>query len=41
MSDFQIKSFSGLSMYMPYPDRNYLNNYYKELSWNKATGLVK
>lgn len=41
MSDFKINSFSGLSMYMPYPDRNYLNKYYKGLAWNEATGLLR
>lgn len=40
-SGFDIKTFSGLSMYLPYPERSYLNNYYKELAWNQATGLVK
>lgn len=38
---FPITSHSGLSMYLPYPDRTYLNNYYRKLSWNKATELVK
>ena len=41
MSDIQIKTHSGLSMYLPYPDRTYLNNFYKTLKWNKATGLVE
>lgn len=41
MNDFYVDCFSGLSMYLPYPERNYLNSYYKELAWNKATGLVK
>ena len=41
MNDFYVDCFCGLSMYLPYPERNYLNNYYKELAWNQATGLVK
>jgi len=31
----------GLSMYFPYPDKEELNDYYKTLSWNKATGLIQ
>lgn len=31
----------GLSMYFPFPDKLELNNYYKTLSWNKATGLIQ
>lgn len=42
---FQVTSYSGLSMYLPaHQDKNgnaYLNEYYKGLAWNKATGLVK
>lgn len=41
MNDFYVDCFSGLSMYLPYPERSYLNGYYKELSWNQATELVK
>lgn len=41
MNDFYVDCFSGLSMYLPYPERNYLNSYYKELSWNRSTELVK
>ncbi len=41
MNDFKIKTFSGLSMYLPYPERDYLNNYYKTLSWNEVTGLIR
>lgn len=36
-----IVSHSGLSMYVPYKDRTYLNSFYKTLEWNKATGLVQ
>ncbi len=38
---FEINCFCGLSMYLPYPDRSYLNTYYKTLGWNTATDLVK
>ena len=38
---FEINCHSGLSMYLPYTDRDYLNTYYKTLSWNTATDLVK
>lgn len=38
---FPITCHSGLSMYLPYPDRTYLNNYYKTIAWNEATGLIK
>ena len=38
---FPITCHSGLSMYLPYPERAYLNDYYKTLAWNEATGLIK
>lgn len=41
ISDITITNHSGLSMYLPYKDRTYLNNFYKTLDWNKATGLVQ
>ena len=41
ISDINLRNHSGLSMYLPYKDRTYLNNFYKTLSWNKATGLVE
>ena len=31
----------GLSSYIPMPERESLNDYYKTLSWNKATGLIQ
>ena len=40
IGDFDIKVYSGLSMYLPSAGSAYLNNYYRTLSWNKATGLV-
>lgn len=32
--------YSGMSMYLPYSDRPNLNAFYRELGWNKATGLL-
>lgn len=36
----KIEHHSGLSMYLPDPDRRTLNVYYPSLAWNKATQLV-
>ena len=42
MKNFRITHHSGLSMYLPYTTgRDYLNNFYKTLEWNKAVGLVQ
>ena len=38
--DVDIKKNSGLSIYIPRPGYTVLNNYYKTLAWNKATGLI-
>lgn len=39
---FQIKTHSGLSMYLPSMGSTYLSNYYKEnIEWNHVTHLVK
>ena len=38
---FPIDTHSGLSMYLPEKERAQLNSYYRELSWNKLTGLLK
>ena len=38
---FPIDTHSGLSMYLPEKERTQLNSYYRELTWNKLTGLVK
>ena len=40
-TQIEIKHHCGLSMYLPYKKKTYLNNFYKSLEWNKATGLVK
>lgn len=41
MNSFDIHTFCGLSMYLPSHGSDELDSYYKTLSWNKATGLVK
>ena len=41
INDITITAHSGLSMYLPYADRRYLNDFYKTLKWNKATNLVR
>lgn len=38
--DIDIEKYSGLSIYIPRPEYTVLNNFYKTLDWNKATGLV-
>lgn len=40
LTDLKIEHHSGLSMYLPDPDRRTLNVYYPTLDWNKATGLI-
>ena len=37
---FKIETFSGLSMYLPCNGSAFLDSYYKDLAWNKATLLV-
>ena len=39
--DFDVHSFCGFSMYLPCRGNYYLNERYKNLKWNSATGLVK
>ncbi len=41
LNEFDIKTHSGLSMYLPDSDRHLLNTYYKTLKWNKVTQIVK
>ena len=38
---FDVKTHCGLSMYLPADGDDYLDNYYRKLAWNQATGLVK
>ena len=40
MSDFKIHTFCGFSMYLPCQGSEKLNDFYKNLKWNKDTGLV-
>ncbi len=37
---FTIKIYSGLSMYLPCKGSSYLDSYYTNLDWNRATSLV-
>ena len=37
---FKIDTYSGLSMYLPCNGSAFLDSRYKQLAWNKATGLV-
>lgn len=37
---FTIETFCGLSMYLPCNGSAFLDGNYKDLAWNKATGLV-
>jgi hypothetical protein len=39
--DLSLDRVCGLSVYLPYADKDKLNTYYKTLSWNKATGLIR
>lgn len=39
--EFPIRTFCGLSSYLPCNGSRYLDAFYKELAWNKATGLVE
>lgn len=38
MEDFFIKTYCGLSSYIPLKSRNDLNNYYQRLKWYKDSG---
>lgn len=39
--DLKLESVCGLSVYFPIPGNTVLNNYYKTLSWNQTTGLIR
>lgn len=41
IGSFDIKVYSGLSMFLPSDGGNYLKNFYKGLAWNRATSLVR
>lgn len=38
---FPIKTFSGLSTYVPNPENSVLDEYYRTLAWNKAVMMVE
>ena len=38
--DIPITHYSGLSIYIPRTEYTILNDYYKKLAWNQATGLM-
>lgn len=38
---FPIKTFSGLSTYVPNPENSVLNEYYRTLAWNEAVMMVE
>ena len=40
LNAFEIKTHSGLSMYLPDADRYILNKFYKTLQWNNTTHIV-
>ena len=40
-ASFKIKVYSGYGMYLPANGSAYLDAYYRNLSWNRATGLVR
>jgi hypothetical protein len=39
--NISIERYSGLSTYLPRPQYKNLNNFYKTLKWNIATGYVR
>ena len=39
LSEYEIKTYCGLSCYIPHPQSNDLNIYYKTLEWYEATGI--
>ncbi|MCQ2146767.1 MAG: clostripain-related cysteine peptidase, partial [Bacteroidales bacterium] len=41
IDSFDIKTFSGFSMYLPNNGDGFIDAFYKKLAWNKATSLVK
>lgn len=41
MDSFEIRCYSGFSMYLPSSGSTELDKYYRTLNWNMATGLVE
>ena len=40
MNNYEIKTYSGFSIYLPCNGTSLLNSYFKNEEWNKAVGLV-
>ena len=40
-NQFDIKTFSGLSTYVPNPENSYLDDFYRTLAWNQAVRMVR
>lgn len=40
LDSFDVKAFCGFSSYLPRQGSAFLDEYYKTLAWNRATGLV-
>ena len=40
LGGLKIDHHCGLSMYLPDWDREIVNEHYKTLKWNRATGLI-
>ncbi|MDR1097421.1 MAG: hypothetical protein LBL57_04750 [Tannerella sp.] len=41
IEEYDIRTFCGLSCYIPHPQRNDLNSYYQQLGWCKAAGFSR
>lgn len=39
--DIEINSFSGLSTYIPNPENEFLDSFYKEFDWNVGSKMIK
>ena len=39
LSEYEIETYCGLSCYIPHPQRDDLNIYYKTLEWYRAAGI--
>jgi len=41
IEEYDIRTFCGLSCYIPHPQRNDLNTYYLQLDWSNASGFYQ
>ncbi|MDR1172788.1 MAG: hypothetical protein LBL24_10070 [Bacteroidales bacterium] len=41
IEEYDIRTFCGLSCYIPHPQRNDLNSYYQQLGWCKNAGFLQ